>query len=78
MEDAIILNKSSVERGFKHGSIYKTEVVNLRVIAGDKGLQRSLYFGREKDDAKYKVIAEDGLPHIGARVQNGDPICWFV
>lgn len=29
MEDAMILNKSSVERGFAHGSVYKTECVCL-------------------------------------------------
>jgi DNA-directed RNA polymerase I subunit RPA2 len=29
MEDAMILNKSSVERGFAHASLYKTESINL-------------------------------------------------
>ena len=26
MEDAMILNKSSYERGFAHGSVYKSDV----------------------------------------------------
>ncbi len=30
MEDAMILNKSSVERGFAHATLYKTEAVDLR------------------------------------------------
>ena len=30
MEDAMILNKSSVERGFAHASLYKTETIDLR------------------------------------------------
>lgn len=30
MEDAMILNKSSVERGLAHGSLYKTEMINLK------------------------------------------------
>ena len=34
MEDAMILNKSSVERGFAHASIYKTETLNLREEKG--------------------------------------------
>jgi DNA-directed RNA polymerase beta subunit len=34
MEDAMILNKSSVERGFAHAYLYKTETVDLRE---DKG-----------------------------------------
>ena len=29
MEDAMILNKSSYERGFAHASVYKTKVVDL-------------------------------------------------
>lgn len=31
MEDAMILNKSSMERGMAHGTIVKCENVNLRV-----------------------------------------------
>ena len=34
MEDAMILNKSSVERGFAHASLYKTETINLREEKG--------------------------------------------
>ncbi len=30
MEDAMILNKSSMERGLAHGSMYKVECVDLR------------------------------------------------
>lgn len=33
MEDAMILNKSSMERGLAHGTIVKCENVNLRVRA---------------------------------------------
>jgi DNA-directed RNA polymerase I subunit RPA2 len=29
MEDAMILNKSSVDRGLAHGSLIKTEIVDL-------------------------------------------------
>ncbi len=29
MEDAMILNKGSVERGFKHATVYKSEVTNV-------------------------------------------------
>lgn len=34
MEDAMILNKSSVERGFAHAYLYKTEQVDLREDRG--------------------------------------------
>ena len=30
MEDAMILNKSAVERGLAHGTIFKTETLNLK------------------------------------------------
>ncbi|GFU14119.1 DNA-directed RNA polymerase I subunit RPA2 [Nephila pilipes] len=78
MEDAIVLNKSSVERGFKHASIYKTEIINLRVIAGDKGSQKSLVFGREKDGKFSDFIDVDGLPYIGTRLSLGDPVCCYI
>jgi hypothetical protein len=32
MEDAMILNKSSFERGFAHGTVYKTEVYCMRCM----------------------------------------------
>lgn len=31
MEDAMIINKAALERGFAHGSIYKTELIELQV-----------------------------------------------
>ena len=34
MEDAMILNKSSVERGFAHAYLYKTEQIDLREDRG--------------------------------------------
>lgn len=32
MEDAMILNKASVERGLAHASVYKCEVINHKTI----------------------------------------------
>ena len=34
MEDAMIINKSSLERGFAHGSIYKCDLIELKVCYG--------------------------------------------
>lgn len=42
MEDAMILNKSAVERGLAHGTVIKSETVNL---ADDKG--KNMYFATE-------------------------------
>lgn len=76
MEDAMVLNKSSVERGFKHGCVYKTELVNLRVLAGDTGRQTSLVFGRKATDKYLEGKVDlDGLPYIGVKVEQNDPVC---
>ena len=42
MEDAMILNKSAVDRGLAHGTVIKTETVDLR---DDKG--KHMYFATE-------------------------------
>lgn len=49
MEDAMILNKSSVERGLAHASVYKTETVDLRE---ERGARMSL--APEPHDARSK------------------------
>jgi DNA-directed RNA polymerase I subunit RPA2 len=36
MEDACILNKSAVDRGFAHGRLIKTEMIDLRKERGHK------------------------------------------
>jgi DNA-directed RNA polymerase beta subunit len=36
MEDACILNKAAVDRGFAHGRLIKTEMVDLRSERGTK------------------------------------------
>ncbi|XP_056147327.1 DNA-directed RNA polymerase I subunit RPA2 [Lampris incognitus] len=71
MEDAMILNKSSWERGFAHGSVYKTELVDLADKAkGDDGI----VFGTKSGDPKVNnKLDPDGLPPIGTVLRNGDP-----
>ncbi|KAG8123141.1 hypothetical protein E2320_018613 [Naja naja] len=75
MEDAMILSKSSWERGFAHGSIYKTERIDL----GEKVKQGedSLVFGIGRDKP-VQSLDPDGLPHIGAILQYGDPYYSYV
>ena len=34
MEDAMILNKSAHERGFGYGTIYKSQIVDLKDLQG--------------------------------------------
>lgn len=57
MEDAMIINKSSFERGFGHGTILKSEFFHLNPDS---------YF--ERDPSKAELISkldDDGLPFPG-------------
>lgn len=76
MEDAMIVNKSSWERGFAHGSIYKTELVDLaEKVRGEDGV----VFGTKPGDPKVSgKLDADGLPHIGSVLQYGDPYYSYV
>ncbi|XP_057807628.1 DNA-directed RNA polymerase I subunit 2 [Salvia miltiorrhiza] len=75
MEDAMVLNKSSVERGMCRGYIYQTETIDLaeQNIKADRS-QRS--FGRSNlDKSSHQLIDSDGLPFVGQRISPGEPYC---
>uniref|UniRef100_A0A8D0CRW0 DNA-directed RNA polymerase subunit beta n=1 Tax=Sander lucioperca TaxID=283035 RepID=A0A8D0CRW0_SANLU len=76
MEDAMIVNKSSWERGFAHGSIYKTELVDLaEKVRGED----SVVFGTKPGDPKVNdKLDADGLPFIGSTLQYGDPFYSYI
>jgi DNA-directed RNA polymerase I subunit RPA2 len=66
------VNKASWERGFAHGSVYKTEFIDLaeRIKQGDD----TLVFGVKPGDTRVvQKLDDDGLPFIGAKLQHGDP-----
>lgn len=71
-----IVNKASWERGFAHGSIYKTEVVDLAErVKGDDSVVFGSSPGEPKLDDK---LDADGLPHIGSVLRYGDPFYSYV
>ncbi|CAN9500061.1 unnamed protein product [Ophioblennius macclurei] len=76
MEDAMIVNKSSWERGFAHGMIYKTELVDLAdKVRGED----CVVFGTKPGDPKTSdKLDDDGLPFIGSTLQYGDPFYSYV
>ncbi|XP_063299750.1 DNA-directed RNA polymerase I subunit RPA2 [Pelobates fuscus] len=77
MEDAMILNKSSWERGFAHGSVYKTDFIDLSKKIKDG--EDSLVFGTKADDERAKdKLDEDGLPPVGSVLQYGDPYYGYL
>jgi DNA-directed RNA polymerase I subunit RPA2 len=82
MEDAMILNKSAHERGFGYGTVYKSEVIDLRDLANAKGkalVNLPLHFGfgddYRADSPTRQKLDVDGLPFIGDRITAGSPLC---
>jgi DNA-directed RNA polymerase I subunit RPA2 len=81
MDDAMIINKSAHERGFGHGTIYKTVKIDIaepaRGKSASKNVARLFGFAPEglaKAEWKTKVD-EDGLPAIGQLLTRGDVMC---
>eukprot|EP00934_Nitzschia_sp_Nitz4_P004474 Nitzschia sp. Nitz4//scaffold35_size145790//31425//35153//NITZ4_003015-RA/size145790-processed-gene-0.227-mRNA-1//-1//CDS//3329549079//4464//frame0 len=80
MEDAMILNKCSYERGFGHASVYKTVEVDLQEeskMAAKSGTKPSMRFANKVNrDGTFvhKNLEADGLPEIGSYVEKGDPL----
>eukprot|EP01130_Rhizamoeba_saxonica_P001964 TRINITY_DN11786_c0_g1_i1.p1 TRINITY_DN11786_c0_g1~~TRINITY_DN11786_c0_g1_i1.p1 ORF type:complete len:1120 (+),score=253.33 TRINITY_DN11786_c0_g1_i1:43-3402(+) len=76
MEDACVINKSSWERGFADGCVYKNMIVNLTEETIDGKEQ---YFQNINEDGSLFIdsIDEDGLPSIGTYLTKGDPFYVF-
>ncbi|KRX96185.1 DNA-directed RNA polymerase I subunit RPA2 [Trichinella pseudospiralis] len=69
MEDAMIINKASAERGFAHACIYKTERINLNDRLYDG---RNVFFHRDPADATLAAYVDaDGLPQVGKLYKTG-------
>ncbi|KJZ73028.1 DNA-directed RNA polymerase I subunit RPA2 [Hirsutella minnesotensis 3608] len=80
MDDAMIINKSAHERGFGHGTIYKTKKISLKDDSrtkATKSVKKAFGFAPHSFvSASYQgMLDDDGLPHVGRLVQEGDVIC---
>ncbi|KAH0538307.1 DNA-directed RNA polymerase I subunit RPA2 [Glutinoglossum americanum] len=78
MDDAMIINKSAHERGFGHGTIYKTKIIDLdeKRRGGSKAVNRLFGFapgGLIKAEWRNR-LDDDGLPYVGMMVNEGDII----
>lgn len=86
MEDAMILNRSSVERGLAHASVYKSMVIDLQEELKAAGASKSseavrMKFGNKKNkygDYVHEKLGEDGVPAIGERMEYGDSLYCLV
>jgi DNA-directed RNA polymerase I subunit RPA2 len=78
MEDALIINKQSYERGFKHASVFKTKVIETvpdRMASKYKKIQLT---NRNILDPNWKPVdglQADGLPPMGRLCSEGDALC---
>lgn len=85
MEDSVILNKASLERGFAHATVTKTIEVDLQeeakmVGASSSGEEARVRFANKEQNGVlfHKNLEVDGLPRIGEAVTEGDPLYCVV
>ncbi len=88
MEDSMILNKSSFERGFGHASVYKSKIIDIEAEGVHAGknedklkLGNPVTFKQNRSsgvatvpDAMYEGLDQDGLPRVGETVKQDDPL----
>jgi DNA-directed RNA polymerase I subunit RPA2 len=89
MEDASILSRSSFERGYGYGTIYKGEWIDLEEHRR-RGEPISHFFGffaegsnepglsSKSFEEALEFLDWDGLPQVGVRLTNGDPFYSYV
>ncbi|KAL4563574.1 hypothetical protein LXL04_027617 [Taraxacum kok-saghyz] len=75
MEDAMVLNKSSVDRGFAHGHIYQTESIDLSDEKSKSDRSNRVFRRSNLDKKTHAFIDSDGLPYVGQKIKPGQPYC---
>eukprot|EP00301_Raphidiophrys_heterophryoidea_P003353 c11518_g1_i1.p1 GENE.c11518_g1_i1~~c11518_g1_i1.p1 ORF type:complete len:1230 (+),score=287.00 c11518_g1_i1:431-3691(+) len=85
MEDAMIINKASFERGLMHGMVYTNKIIDLGDMA-KAGERVSYSFCAPDSSHKSKQddgimhgggVDEDGIISVGSRVHYGDVLAVF-
>ncbi|XP_009623390.1 DNA-directed RNA polymerase I subunit 2 [Nicotiana tabacum] len=75
MEDAMVLNKSSVDRGLCHGHIYQTETIDLTEQSAKSDRAQRVFRRSYLDKSSHQLIDSDGLPYVGQRINPHEPYC---
>ena len=76
MEDAMIINKSSFERGFGHGTVYTSEMIDLDELSSEG---QGFFFGnpsggKSSGELECPTLDPMGLPRIGQQINQGEPL----
>merc|ERR1712232_606617 len=90
MEDAMIINKGSFHRGFGHGMVYKTKIVEAANSHFPLKEQKDCKFSNvvlkkdsdliesrhchARDEDGQYRLNDDGLPRVGSFLQQDDPL----
>jgi len=80
MEDSVVINKASYERGFMHASVYQSKIIDLEDMRA-RGAPLTHRFGNYLPGETEKIcpsLDDDGLPHVGQLIKKGDPYCCIV
>ncbi|KAK9284078.1 hypothetical protein L1049_012338 [Liquidambar formosana] len=75
MEDAMILNKSSVDRGLCHGQIYQTDTIDLTDQSNRADRSQRTFRRSNVDKSVHSLIDSDGLPYVGQMIHPNEPYC---
>ncbi|CAI9096906.1 OLC1v1033160C1 [Oldenlandia corymbosa var. corymbosa] len=75
MEDAMVLNKSSVDRGMFHGHIYMTETIDLAERSRFSASSSRVFRRRNDNSYQNDLIDSDGLPYVGQKINPGEEFC---
>ncbi|KAI6225647.1 DNA-directed RNA polymerase [Aphelenchoides besseyi] len=72
MEDAMVINKSSFERGFAHGMVIKVERLELGNRGSFGRKEYTSYFCKDPSNELLRSVTDDGLPIPGRLYRQDD------
>eukprot|EP00299_Pterocystis_sp_00344_P015212 c7588_g1_i1.p1 GENE.c7588_g1_i1~~c7588_g1_i1.p1 ORF type:complete len:1139 (-),score=279.91 c7588_g1_i1:9-3035(-) len=75
MEDAMIINKASMERGLMQGYVYTNKTIDLQDMT-KRGEKVSFSFCGDRANAN-STIESDGIIAEGTRIKQGDVLCSY-
>ncbi|CRG96398.1 DNA-directed RNA polymerase I subunit RPA2, putative [Plasmodium gallinaceum] len=86
MEDALILNKGSVDRGIFQTHIYKTELIDLQKVAGSgdfvfgNNIKYTNSYKNNNNNYEHigKMLNNDGLPSIQQKIKESSPLYSYI